>query len=188
MDFKERYPDYSIWPVNLVKQGRVVSPYGSLMHCSLFEMFAEDGTRFITTCGDFSPAGEKHFYYALEVSKTSKFLHEWEAGRLSWAEFWSHKGWLLKIEATMFDTSDGKTEYTTFEDLSECTKSKMTHYKNTSPFICYLNQLECGIECCTSASIKHNDRRLAELATDTRLEYENFLKLYSHMIEWKKVA
>jgi hypothetical protein len=200
MDFKSKNPKSHSWPYKSIYAMTETNPYGKQATFRLFDLRAIDGTPFLAVYGDLTIDPSYPELFALDLTDSSDLRKKWENGEISWTDFWSHKGWLAKITYNWVIQSeedaiknldkhpDAELEYIAYDLATDHVKDILKKQKNTSPYILYFNHLESHITFYTICFNNSPTPLYAKILQSKKAEYENFLKKYSHRIDWKKVA
>lgn len=172
MDYRARSEKPPVWSEQEFQRQMLVDLYREADCLGMFQLDAPDQSTSFITCFDACTEDLSiAYYYAIEAPRSCPVRQAFEVGKISWMEFWSHKDWLLRIDAP--STGDCASRYITFEDIDSSTIRFFQNYGNNGPFLLMIKQLKSGI---TLAKFDGGD------AMEEERDLHNFLSVHGHRL------
>jgi hypothetical protein len=177
MDFRTRYKSAPKWTEGEFDRQLPIKIYQKADGLGIFQLNAPDrSTSFLVCFGSYCEATNQCTYFAIEAASRCSARAAFEAGKMSWIDFWSNKGWLLRLEINI-NGGDVQSIYIEPDDLLDHTISVFKKHGNKSPYFLMREQYLSRIEC---AHFK------GEGAFDEEREYLEFM--VHHSDKFDKVA
>ena len=171
MDFKSRYPVPLTWTCDEFGEATRPAPYDCLSHASLSEILARDGvTTFLLMVSIHDIDADPAIYYGIDAPRNCPMRQAFEWGKISWADYWAHKGWLLKIECP-WNPGILKTSYITPDQMDITTHRDLQQLEGQYPYDVKRRILELGCDLAKSGTRE---------ATAAEREYRQFMTMYGH--------
>ena len=171
MDYKSKYFVPLNWTYDAFGQTTSPTPYDCHSPACLDELVAPDGeTVFLLNMSIHDIDAYDSVHYGIEAPRNCPMRQSFEWGKISWPDYWAHRGWLLKIEVP-WNPGVLRTSYITPGQMDQTTRDELEKLKNRSPYDLKRQVLE--LRC---AHAKSGTRE----ATAAEREYRQFMTMYGH--------
>lgn len=98
MDYKMRNPIAPTWTFKDFTSWRTPEPFDVATCAQAFEVDTPDlSAVLLMQTGEICDVNTSMVFYAIEASRECSMRRAFEWGEISWLDFWSHRGWLLRI-------------------------------------------------------------------------------------------
>ena len=171
MDYKSRHHVPLNWTYDDFEQKTHPAPYDCSSAACFFEIVSPDGlTTFLLNLSIHELDADPAIFYGIEAARNCPMRKAFEWGEISWPDYWSHKGWLLKIECP-WNPGLLKTSYITPDQMDQTTHDELERLKGRSPYDLKRRILELG--CDLEKAGTHE-------AVTAEREYRQFMTMYGH--------
>lgn len=178
MSYRSRHPDPHIWSRLALRSMKPPAHYGLVGATGVMEVNAPDGTEFFLLSGGMTPDERRGTFYCIEAPKTCPMRKLLELGQLSWVDFWTHKGWLLFMDAELGTDDEVLATYIPAGALPLWHIRRFEKLGSTSPYVLKHRCLELRINIYQTqirAGLPGVDIEEAER------EYCEFIAKYGHL-------
>ena len=170
-DFKSRNGVAPTWTRDQFRCSRRPEPYDCIHEGVLEEYDSPDKSAvFLVIVGGFDEDYGEFTLYGIEAPGRCPMREAFEWGEISWADFWSHKNWLIQINVPL-SFGNPITKYISFTQVNLETRSRFEFLSHRGPYLLKLQQLELA---CEYSSWDGGDPIVAEY------EYRNFMMRHGH--------
>ena len=178
MDYKTRNPIPMPWSIEDMAMTIHREPYDRMYTGRLRELPSPDrSTTFLIMTNSLDEETGMFVEYAIEAPKNCPARQAFEWGEISWLEFWSHRGWLIKI-LDPFEEGPCIVQYIKPAELPADVVDILKHRGHDGPFFRKLAHLEYSLATCKPGS---------KDMIETEKDYRSFMIRYGHRLA-KKAA
>ena len=171
MTYRSKKPIPLTWTYDAFGKGSSPCPYDCFSPACLEELIAQDGvTVFLTKLSIHDLDADPAIYYGIEAPRSCPVRQSFEWGEISWADYWAHTGWLLKIEVP-WNPGILKTSYITPDQIDATTHNDFKILGRRSPYDLKRQVLELRCDLAKAGT--------GEAVTAER-EYRQFMTMYGH--------
>lgn len=171
MDFKSRNPIAPTWGNDLEQLTRP-EPYDDLSIWGLYTITPKDGSGTFLAYRHTIPEDDwTANSYAIEAPVDCQIRKEFEAGKMSWFDYWHHKEWLLYVSIPLMSREPITTRYISPGDIAPHIIERFKEFGNQGPYELKRQILELGWEyaswdgsCTKEAERKYRDFMLRNAA------------------------
>jgi hypothetical protein len=173
MDYRGRNKIPPKWPGADFDRQMQVQIYQQADSLGMFQLDAPDHSTGFLTCFAFcSEDLSQSQFYAIEAPRGCPMRQAFEIGKISWMEFWSHKGWLLRLDVPGH-SGDVASNYITMDDLDDLTIQYFKYYGHEGPLLLMAAQLKARIDI---AKFEGKD------AMEEERDYRQFMAINGHRL------
>jgi hypothetical protein len=177
MSYKSNNPNPPAWTYEQIFLKKKPEPYDHQGAPVISEIETNDGTGvfLMKTTGEFFEGNgwpEFFEYYAIEAPRNSEMRRAFEWGEISWKDYWTHKGWLLRIKIP-FNPAPVHSDYVSIDELSPKFIANLEDLAFQGPYQIKLEVLELA---CVPSPFKSKD-----LSKQERI-YQQFLMRHGHKL------
>jgi len=177
MNFRKKYGDAPTWPAADFDRQMQRKIYHRAEGLGMFQLDAYDHstglmTSFLTCFSDYSEDTSVSQYYAIEAPRGCPAREAFEVGNISWMDYWSHKGWLLRLHIPI-KGGDVSSTYITMDDVNDNTIGHFKHHGTSGPLLLMREMFESRLN---MARLKGED------GMEEERDYLEFLTRHRHRL------
>ena len=174
MDYRARNPIAAIWTFDAFTSVRTPEPHDVPTGANMYEIDSPDlSTVMLLEHGIISAEGESLILYGIEAPRECLMRQAFEWGKIPWLDYWSHKGWLLRIKVP-FNPAPVSSSYITPAQLDSYTRYRMEGLEGRFPYD--LKQEQLKLRCLDTCPFFPTKREKAKVER----EYQQFMAKYGH--------
>jgi hypothetical protein len=157
MDYKKQNPVLPIWPASVIYGQRKPMPFCDPNQSQIREIDAPDkSSKFLLICGAMLEEADTSIYYLVEANPNDSMRIAFENGEVSMEDFWSHKGWVIKMEYKLLSDDDLDVCYIHPSQIDGFARQRFSRFQYTCHYDHLIEQCYKGIDIFKNQSMDYS--------------------------------